>query len=124
MIPFMPYSDLYTLNLDWLLKKAGEYDQLFKGVTATAKAGDSTNVIVKVNENGGYEFDFTIAGGGSEPVEKTVAIHKTRFVYNQQTALSEYSKIIHDMEYDEILPVVMDSDDNFYTPAIGNVPGE
>lgn len=118
MIPFMPYSDLYTLNLDWLLKKAGEYDQLFKGIKATATDGETTGVAVSVGPDGGYQFDFTIKTDGVSPVETTVIIHKTVTATAPALAQLEYSKIKTETEAGK-LPIVQDENYNFYFPALG-----
>lgn len=118
MFPYFPYSDMYTLNLDWLLKKAGEYDQLFKGIKATAKDGDATGVVVSVGPDGGYQFDFTINAGEVAPVESNVIIHQTRTIISKAIAELEYSKIKTETQAGK-LPIVQDENFNFYFPALG-----
>lgn len=68
MFPMMPYSDLYTLNLDWVImvateaKKATENIAAFAGVDAVAHSADAASVDLDIVDNH-YRFTFGLPRG-------------------------------------------------------------
>lgn len=70
MLNGFPYSDSYTLNLDWMLAKLKESEEFIKSVqklrniSAVAHDGDEVGVTVEDNpDTNGYLLDFTIPKG-------------------------------------------------------------
>lgn len=68
MFPMMPYSDLYTLNLDWVIKvateakKATENIAAFAGVDAVAHSATEASVDLDIIDNH-YRFTFGLPRG-------------------------------------------------------------
>lgn len=68
MFPFFPYSDMYTLNLDWVVKaatdakKATENIAAFAGVDAVAHTADDASVDLDIVDNH-YRFTFGLPRG-------------------------------------------------------------
>lgn len=66
--PMMPYSDLYTLNLDWVVKaateakKATENIAAFAGVDAVANSTEQASVDLDIVDNH-YRFTFGLPRG-------------------------------------------------------------
>ena len=76
-----PFSNLHTLNLDWLIARMKEleekvvsYGTKVVGVTTTTgAAGSQANVDISGDLDSGLSFDFTIPRGPQGPQGETGA---------------------------------------------------